>query len=163
VSRTDAVATRRYEYTTDSAGATWYVLGDARAMARTKITSSTSAVSIETTTGLSVTFTADGTTEYELMFTGQVTGSVAADRVGIQVYKVAGAGPATTSDTLVGANVFIPTTAGVSEAVCARFVDTPSAGSYTYTPFYKRAAGSGTVQIVAAATIPAIFSARPFA
>jgi hypothetical protein len=102
-------------------------------------------------TGCTVTFTADGVSSYEILWTGHVQCSVANDRLGIRIKRGA---------TTAGDAVFILPFIGVGVASATRIVDAPPAGSVTYQAVVLLSGGTGTATVPVAATKPAILTAR---
>lgn len=122
----------------------------ATAVRTTNLTGVTSEVAMS-----SVDFDADGITTYELEWDGSLTSSVADDR--LTVYLRQGSGIAGT--ILANFTVLAGGVSGIGQSFHGRSLWKPAAGPQTITTTIQRF-GTGTAQVLADATRPAITSVR---
>lgn len=120
-----------------------------------QVTSGSGTTTTEITTSLVVTLPTRAGVTYELVATGLIRSSVMGDRVDLRIRR-----GTTTGATQVGGGVGIIQLAGTGQSCTAQGVDTPGAGSTTWTVFIARAQGTGNVDLTASASLPAVFTVR---
>lgn len=125
------------------------------------VTSTSSSASTSGTTDLVVltlgSITGDGTAQVEIEFDAyNAVGTVATDTFFVSIWDGATAG----SGTKLAEKLIVLNGNLNSGGLHVRAIDTPSAGSHTYTARIQRNAGTGTMQIAAAAGRPYIITLR---
>jgi hypothetical protein len=135
-------------------GSAW-VSQTPKASAAVQTTTSSATTTSEVTTGMTITMTTKAGSQYELVASGLVRSTVQGDRVELRIRR-----GTTTGATQVGAGLQSQPTNGTGYTVVARCLDTPGAGSTTWTVFVARGAGTGTVDLTTGATLPAQFTVR---
>lgn len=120
-----------------------------------QVTSGSSTTTTEITTSLAVTLATRAGVTYELVASGLIRSSVAGDRVDLRIRR-----GTTTGATQVGGGVGIIALGGTGQSCTAQGIDTPGAGSTTWTVFVARAQGTGNADLTASASLPAVFTVR---
>ena len=134
-----------------NAGSGWQSVGGG-VVAKALLTASTSAVTAETYSGLSVTVDADGG-DYLIEVSSPISASVATDRTLVSLRR-----GITTGDTQVASWIDVLNWSSNGLNRSYRVVDTPSAGSVTYGVFVARGGGTGTVSLAGTALAPSLLT-----
>ena len=133
-------------------GTSWVPLGGGTDT--DKLTGNTSTTTTtETDSGLAVTLPTITGKEYKITFTGLVRSTVADDRIEVRIRR-----GTLVSSTLVGAGTMRASVPNSGETLTFFTTDTPGAGSTTWTAWFVRATGTGSVSITASASLPAILT-----
>ncbi|MEO3976294.1 hypothetical protein [Streptomyces sp. CAU 1734] len=122
---------------------------------RILVTSGSAATTTEVTTGMQITLPTRTGVAYDLHATALVRSNVAGDRIELRIRR-----GTTTGSPQVGGGTIHAYLAGSGDTLPARGLDTPGAGTTTWTVFIARGSGTGAVETTASATLPAVFTVR---
>lgn len=119
------------------------------------VTGGSSSTTSEVTTTMQVAMTTRAGIAYELKATGLVRSTIGGDRIELRIRR-----GTTTGATQVGGGIVGADTPNTGYTCLANGIDTPGAGSTTWTVFVARSGGTGSVDLTASSTLPASFVVR---
>jgi hypothetical protein len=119
------------------------------------VTAGSSSTTSEVTTGMSVTLATRAGVAYELKATALLRSTAGGDRLGLRIRR-----GTTTAATQVGGGIVDAATPNTGYSCLANGIDTPGAGTTTWTVFVAREGGTGSVDLTASTALPASFVVR---
>lgn len=119
------------------------------------VTSGSPSTTTEVTTGATVTLPTRAGIRYELTASCLARSSNTDDRIELRIRR-----GITTAATQVGGGSIRAALAGSGDTLFGRGVDTPGAGTTTWTVYLARGSGSGTVEVTASVGLPCVFTVR---
>ncbi|MGW6578839.1 hypothetical protein ACWF76_05440 [Streptomyces globisporus] len=144
------VDVKRYDYYD---GTTWVpVKGQSSS---SLVTAGSPSTTTEVTTGMAITLPTRAGVQYELTASCLARSSNTGDRIELRIRR-----GTTTGATQVGGGSIKAYLAASGDTLVGRGLDTPGAGTTTWTVFLARGAGSGTVEVTASVALPAAFTVR---
>lgn len=119
------------------------------------VTAGSPSTTTEVTTGMQVTLPTRAGVMYELTASCLARSTNTGDRIELRIRR-----GTTTVATQVGGGSIRSAVAGTGDTLVGRGLDTPGAGTTTWTVFLARGSGSGTVEVTATVGLPAAFTVR---
>jgi hypothetical protein len=119
------------------------------------VTAGSPSTTTEVTTGMAVTLATRAGVQYELTASCLARSTVTGDRIELRIRR-----GTTTAATQVGGGSIKNALAGSGDTLVGRGLDTPGAGTTTWTVFLARGSGTGTVEVTASVALPAAFTVR---
>ncbi|WP_406501972.1 hypothetical protein OHA04_37695 [Streptomyces sp. NBC_01590] len=119
------------------------------------VTAGSPSTTTEVTTGLQITLPTRAGVQYELTASCLARSSNTGDRIELRLRR-----GTTTAATQVGGGSIKAYLASSGDTLVGRGLDTPGAGTTTWTVFLARGAGPGTVEVTASVALPAAFTVR---
>ncbi|MGW9237978.1 hypothetical protein FKO01_19765 [Mesorhizobium sp. B2-3-3] len=119
------------------------------------VTSGSPSTTTEVATGTTVTLPTRAGARYELTASCLARSSVTGDRIELRIRR-----GTTTAATQVGGGSIRAALAGSGDTLTGCGIDTPGAGTTTWTVYLARGSGSGTVEVTASVALPCTFTVR---